>query len=206
MPARPKKSPSKSTSAPGASKRPTVATLAAEVAELRTLVQELQSRLGGLERGATARASAGVAVATVAVAARPAPTVSKDDVELSLRELLTSALKLALEPAPEDPELADEQFERFSALCHSSRRGTPMLNSSLRTYTWHQMRKNAAIYLQQGDDPGSFEVTRCDPRKLTGNVARVKFFVRARTRMPTPITFARDDDANGSWRIEASSL
>lgn len=205
MPARPKSSPAKAKKATTKAKKPTVAALATEVEALGVLVRDLQSRLAVLEDGAATRPAVAAAVAATPMAAAR-PGIDNDDVELSVRELLTSALKLALEPAPEDPELAEEQFERFAGLCHSSRQGTPMLNSSLRTYTWHQLRKNVAIYLNQEGDPGSFEVTRTDPRKLTASASRVKFFVRARTRMPTPITFARDEDANGMWRIEASSL
>lgn len=212
MPARPKKAASKTAKAKTASTRTTVASVAAEVSELRDLVSSLLARVEELERrpagaagAATARVAAAVPAAA-AVGASATPPSNNEDVELVLRQLLISAIQLAQEPMPDDPEDADRQFERFAALCHSSRTGTPALNSSLRTYTWHQMRKNVAIYLGEADDPGSYEVTRSDPRKITAQSTRVKLFLRARTRMPTPITFRRDNEADGAWRVEASSL
>ena len=217
MPARPKKK--APVAAKAKSKRPTVASLSAEVTALRTQVEALQERLSALESSgggaktataaAATAASVTAAAATAAVAskaARPAAKGKVGNLELALKSLLTGAFGLALEPMPEDPDDSDRLFERFAALCHSSRCGTPMLDTSLRTYTWRQLRKNAGIYLREDGDASSFEVLRTEPRKLNTDSHRVKFFLRAKTRMPTPITFRRDADEEGEWRIEVSSL
>ncbi len=206
MPARPKnKAPAKK------AKRQTVATLAAELAELRGEVDTLRERLAKLE---AAPAKPAMSAAPVAAAATSAPVAASkprrapppDNTELALKALLTDALALALEPMPEDPDDADRLFERFASLCHSSRCGTPMLDTSLRTYTWRQLRKNVGIYLREERDAASFEVLRTEPRKMATKSDRIKFFLRARTRMPTPITFRRDAELEGDWRIEVSSL
>ncbi len=225
MPARPKKkSAAAAKTGKSKSKRPTVASLAAEVAELREQLAALQSRLEAVEAGSSSKSAtdvstgvvAGAAVAAAVVASKPAAKKpapkkakargSRDDTQTALQELLKGALSLALEPMPDDPDDADRLFERFAGLCHSSRWGTPMLDNSLRSYTWRQLRKNVGIYLREEDDPGSFEVLRTDPRKVTEDTRRVKLFLRARTRMPTPITFRRDDELEGEWRVEVSSL
>lgn len=220
MPAKPtkKRTEPKATTAAATAKskpgRPSIATLAAELDSLRAEMAQLRARLEIVENrpagaGAPAPAPA-VIVAPVAtpVASAPAkaPAADNPDPMTEVHELLRQAFALALMPLPDDPDEADAVFERFSGLMHSSRRGTPLLNNSLRNYTWGQLRKNALIYLNDDADPGSYAVDRSEPEVVAPRTERVKFFLKARTRMPTPVTFRRDQGEGRAWRIEASSL
>lgn len=191
----------------------TVETLALEVDALRALVDRLQSQVDGLSPAAAAppnAATAKVAAVTAAVAVGTATAAAvgapEADPVQAMRSLLSAAFELALQPVPDDDEEADEQFARFAALIHTNRRGTPLLEQSLRLYTWQQLRRNVTIYLNEDQAVGSFETTRMTPSPVTERTQQAKFFVRARTRMPTPITFRRDEAEGGAWRIEASSL
>lgn len=187
----------------------TVGSLAAEVDELRELIAQLTARLDQVSPDTAKKTEVVAATATVVAPVVKAPTkkgAPEDDPVAAMRAILIAAFELALEPIPHDLEEADEQFARFAALIHTNRRGTPLLEQSLRNYTWQQLRRNVTIYLDDDQAPGSFETTRITPDPITARTQQAKFFVRARTRMPTPITFKRDDAEGGAWRIEASSL
>ncbi len=107
---------------------------------------------------------------------------------------------------PSDPDEADTLFDRFAVLMHSERKGTPLLDRNLRNYTWMQLRKNVLIYLKDPNDAGSFTVTRREPLKFGPREERARFFLKASTRMPTPISFRKDVEDSDRWRIEVSSL
>ena len=123
-----------------------------------------------------------------------------------VHEILRRLLAVGLEPDADGEELADEQFFRFLELIHTERKGTPMLESSLRQYAFRQLRKNAPIYLRDRDDTGTYDVTRSEPREISTKTERVKVFLRAATRMPTPIALRRDAIHQGASRIETTSL
>lgn len=203
-----------SPAAPSEAKPPrSVADLAREVDELRALITELTARVAALTPATSATEAAPVAAPAAppsAAAASEAPSAliggPESDPISAMRAVLTAAFTMAQEPIPSDPDEADAQFERFSQLIHSERRGTPLLEQSLRNYTWQQLRRNVRIYLDEQGAPGSFETTRVTPDPVTPHTQQAKVFVRAQTRMPTPVTFRRDRAAGGAWRIEASSL
>lgn len=182
--------------------RATVASLAADLEALRGRVAVLEAALAAT--GATTSAAVAAAPET---APAPAPTPKTDhDPQGSAQRLLRDVLAIALEPEPDDADALELQFVRFLDYVHSTRKGTPILENSLREYTWRQLRRNAPIYLRDPEDAGSFDVTRQDPATIDRRTDTVKFFLRATSRMPTPITFRRDDADGGAWRIEASSL
>ena len=180
--------------------RKTVASLSVEVEALRAEVAELRQMVEGRTE-ASGGQSVGEAVHVVATPVAPAPKPID-----AIRGLLTQAFTLALTPIPADPDEAEELFMRFAGLMHSDRRGTPLLNQSLKNYTWRQFRNNAAVYLNEDADPSSFIIHRTNPDPLYEAAERVKVFVRARTRMPPPVNFKRDTRDGGQWRIESSSL
>ncbi len=182
-----------------------LAALREELAALRARVDVLEGKQPGPKAAAVPAAAAATAVAaTPAPSGKPA--APETDPEAALRSLVAAAFALALEPIPDDPDEADAQFARFAALMHSERRGTPLLEQSLRNYTWRQLRRNANIYLNEAQDPASFESARMVPTAVTLKTERAKLFLRARTRMPTPISLRRDASEHGAWRIESSSL
>ncbi|MCO4763834.1 MAG: hypothetical protein KC502_20140 [Myxococcales bacterium] len=203
---------SASGSAKSATTPRTVESLGAEVDELRRMVTELSARLDGATGKAKppiskAKAAAPAAAAAAVTVAATTPTgAPEDDPIRAMRSVLTAAFEQALAPIPDDPDEADAHFARFVKLIHSSRCGTPLLEQSLRNYTWRQLRRNAPIYLDDNQAPGSFECKRITPDNITARTEQAKFFLLARTRMPTPITFRRDSADGGAWRIEASSL
>lgn len=197
-----------------AGEEPVAAVLAAWDARLSALeaeVSSLRDRLQALERGPSQRALAPSAAveppqpvaATAATPAAASAAVHQHDPELALQELLREVFAVALTPEPQDAEGQESLFLRFLDLVHPERKGTPMLEGSLRQYGWRQLRRNAGIYLRDIHDPASYDEVRRDPQVLTRATDRVKVFLRATTRMPTPIILRRAGDV---WRIEASSL
>ena len=182
--------------------------LRAEVETLKAAVADLQSQgkqsLSDVAAGAAALAAA-VDVAT-SKAAAPKPVAPKADPMAEVHSLLQQVFKLALTPQPEDPEERDLLFARFAQLVHSDRRGSAILDQSLRSYTWTQLRNKADIYLKDTADVGSYTITRSAPAELDRRASRIKLFLKARTRMPTPISLRRDARAEDAWRIESSSL
>ncbi len=119
---------------------------------------------------------------------------------------LAALFALAILPDAADAESEEQRFAEFLELIHSERKGTPILDTSLRQYGWRQIRRNAKIYLRDAADPSSFDIARRDPSELAPVHERVKLFVKAATRMPTPITLRRDSACGGAFRVESTSL
>ncbi len=186
--------------------RKTVASLSEEVADLRAEVAELRGALEALSKGDLVLNSTTTQPAAVAAQTSVRPPVVKASPKEQIRTLLSRAFELALTPIPEDPDEAEELFMSFTMLMHSDRRGTPLLNQSLKNYTWRQFRKHAELYLNDEADPSSFVIHRSNPESIQPNDQRVKAFIRAKNRMPPPINFKRDVHDGGKWRIESSSL
>lgn len=202
----------KQTSSPSSktkSGKRTVASLGKEVDALRAEVAALKDELTSLiseERAPAASVPVPVAAA-VAVEAATEPVRAPIDATMAqIRGLLEKMFALACEADPGDQEARDEQFDRFLDLVHTDRKGTKMLDENLRAYTWHQMRRKVHIYLKDDNDPGSFAVTRTQPDPIDSSTVKVKLFLKARTRMPTPISVRRDAKNRDAWRIESSSL
>ena len=188
------------------SPRRTVASVGAELDELKAEVEQLKSLLAELSSSGAGVVAATAAAATAAATPAPAPAPPAKPMD-AVHSLLREVFALAKTPMDEeDLDERDAMFERFVALVHSDRKGTSMLDQSLRNYTWAQLRKKADIYLNEDGDVGSYTITRQSPEAIGKRTPRVKLFLRARTRMPTPITLRRDDREAGAWRIEASSL
>ena len=193
----------------GGGKR-TVASVAVELDALKAEVDALRAIVATLNSGGVVH-SGGVDVDVTpnsAPVVEPAPAPAEpEDPMAAVHGVLRQLFSLAKEPLDdEDVEEHDAMFERFIALIHSERKGTAMLDQSLRNYTWSQLRKKADIYLDDDGDVGSYTITRSSPESVGKRTSRVKLFLRARTRMPTPITLRRDDKDGDRWRIESSSL
>jgi hypothetical protein len=174
-----------------------------ELEQLRKQVTVLTKRLAAFE------ARLDSTPATAVSGPGNAPTASRtaqDDPVIKLQQLLSTALGLACEPMPSDPDEADTLFDQFAVLMHSERKGTPLLDHNLRHYTWMQLRKNVLIYLKDPNDADSFTVTRREPLKFGPREEKARFFLKASTRMPTPISFRKDVEDSDRWRIEVSSL
>jgi hypothetical protein len=199
-----------------AKKRPTVASLATELDAVRAELATLKDIVAGLTAAGAAVAvggsTAGVARAARALDSAGASTAvktppdTKEDPMAPVHAILRQVFTLAQEALPVDEEERDEQFARFKKFVHSDRKGTGVLDQSLRNYTWAQLRSKVNIYLDDPDDVGSYTVTRMTPDAVGRQTLRVKLFLKARTRMPTPITLRRDDADSDNWRVEASSL
>ncbi len=163
-------------------------------------------QIGGTGPGSTAARRAGPGSVSTTTAAPPLAS----DLELApmaeAHELLCEVFQLVLEDVPADPDEADAQFDRFKALSHSNRRGSPLLDQSLRAYTWAQLRRNVRSYLTDPNDVGTYQVSRTQPEKPIKGEERMKVFLHAPRRMPAPITLRRDGEAGGRWRVEVSSL
>ncbi len=188
--------------------------------DLRSRLEFLESRVAALE----AALQAGTTVETASAASAPAPVPAKASAEAPMASVssvaertpvaplaeaqacLAALFALALLPEAIDAEGEDQRFAEFLELIHSERRGTPILDTSLRQYGWRQLRRNAKIYLRDPADPSSFDIARRDPSELLPAHERVKLFVKAATRMPAPITLRRDSACGGSFRVEATSL
>ena len=181
--------------------RPASADVSVQLEQLRKEIAALTERLATVE--ATLQV-APVDAAADTPSAKPKSTA--DDPVALLRKLLANALALAAEPMPADVDEAETLFSRFAELIHSDRKGTPLLDRNLQNYTWLQLRKNVLIYLKNANDPSSYTVTRREPMKFGPGEERARFFLKAATRMPTPVSFRRDAEDGDRWRIEASSL
>lgn len=195
-----------------------LAELRARVAQLETLVarvEALEARaptaaIGAAEVAAAAAVAEAGSVAAdmanlVALPAAKAPTNGEDPF-IAVHDLLRRVLTLAARPESDDPEVEEGLFLDFLSMVHAERKGTPMVESSLRQYGWRQLRRNVRIYLRDPDDIGSYDVARRDPVELTPRTERVKLFLRATTRMPAPIGLRRDASCGNEWRVETTSL
>ena len=132
----------------------------------------------------------------------PANAANSDAIAALVGRLLAVALAL---PNASGAEL-EAGFGRFLSLVHTSRKGTPILDDGLRRYSFHQLIRNAPIYLSDATDPTSFAVARTIPADLASASDEASVFVAASTRMPTPVRLRRDPAAGNRWRIESSSL
>jgi len=213
------------------SSRRTVASLGKEVVELRAEVAELRESLAAWRAAQKPSApvqvpasvdipapvvavAAAAVVKPVARSAATAPPPAADavaedrgnDPVAELRAFLVEMFRLALVPLPEDEDDREELFGRFISMMHSDRRGTAMLNQNILSYVWDPFRRRVAMYLKDAGDPGSFTVTRMHPDELDANADHVKLFIKARARMPTPISVRRDAKLDNAWRLESSSL
>lgn len=197
------------------SKRRTVASLAVEIGALRAEVEALRVKLTALAEGqkppvVEAVLGAGATAASPAsihkTADEPKAVKPKPSPMVEVRAFVTDVFRLALVPLPDDEEARDELFWRFLSMVHSRRRGSNMLDQNNLSYIWDPLRQRPGIYLDEAENPGSFTVTRTQPAVVNARTERVKLFLQARARMPTPITVRRDPDFGGEWRIEASSL
>lgn len=196
----------KTTKSKASPSRQTVASVAAELAALKDRVAALEAEVAALGGHQASAVAAGAAtVAPAAAKDRPAGVVP-DDPMADVHGLMRQIFTLATAPLPEDPDARQEQFDAFVELVHSDRRGSATLNQSLRNYTWAQLRHKADIYLRDLQDAGSYTVVRSSPDELSPVATRIKLFLKARTRMPTPISLRRDASAQDAWRIESSSL
>jgi len=194
--------------------------LRARVAQLEALVarvEALEARAPGAPPGGDAAAAAGAAAMAepggvaadmanlAALPAAKAPTNGEDPF-IAVHEVLRRVLALAARPESDDPEVEEGLFLDFLSMVHAERKGTPMVESSLRQHGWRQLRRNVRIYLRDPEDIGSYDVARRDPVELTPRTERVKLFLRATTRMPAPIGLRRDASCGNEWRVETTSL
>ena len=202
----------------------TVASLAKEIAEVRAEIGALRAQAIALRdqlNGAVAVSQAtvpaspaaataasvasAIASSTAASKASPAADARASMLE-QVRAFIAEVFELALVPMPDDEDDKEALLLRFLDTIHSSRRGTTMLDQNNLSYVWDPIRQRPGIYLNDEQAPGSFVVTRMQPSEITASTERVKVFLKARSRMPTPITLRREAQADGAWRIEASSL
>ena len=185
--------------------RRTVASLGAELDELRAQMAILQAKVDAMTGSGEQSAAPTTASTTTTSSPKPAQPPAEDPVQ-GVHRLVEAVFAMAHRPLPDDEEGRDALFEEFKSLIHSDRKGTGLLDQNLRNYTWSQLRKKADIYLEDTSDMGSYTVTRMSPGSVDKNTTRVKLFLKARTRMPTPITLRRDEKDAGQWRVETSSL
>lgn len=181
-----------------------------QVAALTEEVAALRGQNSGVAPATTLPVVRAAATATTASTAAaplaPATPAANADPIAAVHTLLRTVFAIAQEPLAEDEEERDAQFDRFKLLVHSDRKGTGVLDQSLRNYTWAQLRKKVDIYLDSTADVGSYSVTRMAPDAVGRQTSRVKLFLKAKTRMPTPITLRRDERDGNQWRVESSSL
>jgi hypothetical protein len=118
----------------------------------------------------------------------------------TLTSLATRIFELAI------GEESEDAFEAFLALVHLDDSDTGTARQSLRAYTWPQLRKNAASYLQSPNAPGSFRTVRRDPEETDPAGEWAKWFFWSSRRSPAPITFRRDARRGRAWRISQCSL
>ncbi len=136
----------------------------------------------------------------------PSEPAEDPDSATAIAALVARLLGVAIDLAGASPAAVDAGFDRYLALIHSTRKGTPMLDDGLRRYSFVQLVRNGSIYLFVDGDSASFRVDRSVPADLTDARDEASVFLAARTRMPTPIRLRRDAAAGNRWRIESSSL
>jgi hypothetical protein len=112
--------------------------------------------------------------------------------------LVREAFKCALD-YPDDAA----GFACYSALNVEINRDTVTALQHLRLYQWTYFRKRAASYVVK-TEPFSLQVTRRDPRRVTGSSRYAKVFFKSRQRdNPAPIVLRRDA---GVWQVYQNSL
>lgn len=184
--------------APGG--EPTLQSLAAQVAELRARVVQLEGRLAA---GATAASiAAPVEDAAAPLAARP------NDPKGEIQALLNAMFELALNAEQDDRNVEQVQadFAKFCALVHHSRKGSPLLTQELFHYKWKPLIKRAQGYLSDPADPTTFTITQLAPDRIDARSETVRVFIRADKRMPPPLLLRRDPREDNAFRIDQSSL
>lgn len=178
--------------------------LAAQVAALTARVAALEA---AQPTGAAASPAPVVSAAAV-VAAVAAPTAPLPDAVTELRRLMQALFALGLQTVGLEGEAAEAQFEAFKALVHTDRQGSPLLNTELRRYKWAPFVGRVRDYLADPASAGSFDFERLIPDRIDPRTEAVKAHVLVRhgRRMAPPVTFRRDPNAGGAFRIEAMSL
>ncbi len=181
----------------------TLQSLTADVAELRTRVAQLEARLAGGEVGVTAAAAeAAVAAVAAPLAARP------NDPKGEIKALLNVMFELALHADQDDRNVEQVQadFDKFCALVHHTRKGSPLLTQELFHYKWKPLIKRVQGYLSDPADPTSFTITQLAPDRIDARSETVRVFIRADKRMPPPLLLRRDAREDNAFRIDQSSL
>jgi hypothetical protein len=180
------------------------------LAALETELAKVLARVVALEQQVvtpvTIAAVAPVAAEADLPADRPPPTPRPATPQGEIRAILTSMFHLATRPPTQDDEEAEQRFRSFADLFHHARRGSPLLESELMNYKWRPLCTRATAYLRDAADASSFDIVQMLPAVVDDRTATIKVFLRAERRMPPPVTFRRDDLAEGALRIESSSL
>jgi len=182
----------------------TLQSLAAEIAELRARVAQLEGR--------PAEAAAAVAVAettAAAIAAEVAPLAAgPDDPKGEIKALLNVMFELALHAEQDDRNVDQVQadFQKFCALVHHTRKGSPLLTQELFHYKWKPLIKRVQGYLSDPADPTTFTITQLAPDRIDARSETVRVFIRADKRMPPPLLLRRDAREDNAFRIDQSSL
>lgn len=185
------------------------ATSTLSLQQLAEQVAALTARVAALESGrASASAPAAVPVVAAAIVVPAVSQAALPDAVAELRRLTQALFALGLQTVGLEGEAADAQFEAFKALVHTDRQGSPLLNIELRRYKWAPFVGRVRDYLADPVAPGSFDFERLIPDRIEQRTEQVKahMLVRHGRRMAPPITFRRDLNAGGAFRIEAMSL
>jgi hypothetical protein len=191
---------------PNASAEARLSALETELAQVVARVFALEQQLATAVVPVTTPAAAPALPEVALPAEHLAPPPRAATPQGEIRAVLAAMFDLAMRPPTQDDEQADLRYRAFSDLFHHTRRGSPLLENELMNYKWRPLCTRAASYLRDAADPSSFDIVQMVPAVVDDRTATIKVFLRAERRMPPPVTFRRDDMAEGALRIESSSL
>jgi hypothetical protein len=132
-----------------------------------------------------------------ALLARHAPPGSEE----SYQSAIAALFRLAME-APDDSVIVSELLAR---LMHAEAVAGDRAIESLMAFSWRRFAKQYGVYLASPEDPASFAIAHTRPRDISG-ASQLKAYLQAPRRSPVPVELARDEGADGAWRVVAFSL
>jgi hypothetical protein len=121
-------------------------------------------------------------------------------------------------PAPEANAARDVVFDFVAAalivndekcwsllegLTHSGSLLAPRSLDHLKAFSWKKLRVNARRYFQK---KGEITALRIEPEVIQETTDTVKVFVAHGKGASSPVTVARDSEADGDWRVQGCSL
>jgi hypothetical protein len=94
-------------------------------------------------------------------------------------------------------------WSELERLTHSGALLAPRSLDHLKAFSWKKLRVNARRYFKKR---GDIKAARIEPEAINESTQLVKVFVAHGKGSSSPLTVARDSQADGEWRVQTCSL
>jgi hypothetical protein len=195
--------------------------VSADEPDLRALLEEIHTKIEGLITNVAAiqaRLDEGAPAEAAGAPASPAsPAAPTKEAELLLagdsgdNEEVQAACQRRDEACGVVAAFVEAAMIKSDAKCwaalaeltHSSEMEGPRSMDHLKAFSWKKLRVNAKRYFKGKKVPTA---AWTEPAVVEGSTERVKVFVAHGKDATSPVTVARDAEADGAWRVQSCSL